>query len=72
MIWHRHVQSTHLSDAKDITQILNMKSRSFGQVVAVLGSYRCSGVPAFVELIRADSLQVYVDPVTEQLRRILG
>jgi hypothetical protein len=31
-----------------------------------------SGVPAFVELIRADSLQGYIDPVTEQLRRILG
>ena len=31
-----------------------------------------SGVPAFVELIRADSLQGYIDPVTEQLRQILG
>lgn len=31
-----------------------------------------SGIPAFVELIRADSLQDYIDPVTEQLRRILG
>lgn len=30
-----------------------------------------SGVPAFVELIRADSLQGYIDPVTEQLRQIL-
>lgn len=31
-----------------------------------------SGVPAFVELIQADSLQGYIDPVTEQLRQILG
>ena len=31
-----------------------------------------SGIPAFVELIQADSLQGYVDPVTEQLRQILG
>lgn len=31
-----------------------------------------SGVPAFVELIRADSLQGYIDPVTEQLQQILG
>ena len=31
-----------------------------------------SGIPAFVELIRADSLQSYIDPVTEQLQRILG
>jgi hypothetical protein len=31
-----------------------------------------SGVPAFVELIRADSLQDYIDPATEQLRQILG
>jgi hypothetical protein len=31
-----------------------------------------SGVPAFVELIRADSLQGSIDPVTEQLQRILG
>ena len=31
-----------------------------------------SGVPAFVELIRADSLQGYIDPATEQLRQILG
>ena len=31
-----------------------------------------SGIPAFVELIRADSLQGYIDPVTEQLQRILG
>ena len=31
-----------------------------------------SGIPAFIELIQADSLQGYVDPLTEQLRRILG
>jgi len=31
-----------------------------------------SGVPAFVELIRTDSLQSYIDPITEQLRHILG
>lgn len=30
-----------------------------------------SGIPAFVELIRTDSLQGYIDPVTEQLQRIL-
>jgi hypothetical protein len=30
-----------------------------------------SGVPAFVELIQADSLRNYVDPLTEQLRNLL-
>jgi hypothetical protein len=30
-----------------------------------------SGVPAFVELIQAESLRNYVDPLTEQLRNIL-
>jgi len=55
----------------------------FVSVLACLDSFRpsdellltattFSGVPAFVELIRADSLQGYVDPVTEQLRQILG
>lgn len=31
-----------------------------------------SGIPAFVELIHADSLQGYIDPLTEQLRQILS
>jgi len=40
MIWHRHVQSTHLCDAKDITQFLNIKSRSLGRVVILPRFYR--------------------------------
>jgi hypothetical protein len=31
-----------------------------------------SGVSAFVELIKADSLPSYIDPVTEQLRQMLS
>jgi hypothetical protein len=62
--------------------LLGFGSLPFVTIHACLDSFRpsdellltatgFSGVPAFVELIRADSLQSYIDPVTVQLRQIL-
>jgi hypothetical protein len=68
-----HVQSEVLRGFGNLTTIT---------VHACLDSFRppddllmtataLSGVPAFVELIQAESLRNYVDPLTEQLRNLL-